>query len=546
MNVFIKSVVCMAVLLLFVISLLFTLSFFKFQTILTDLIANRLSATSPTIYESIESAIDLGLGLREIQNTERVILWVQPNNPGIQSIDIFSNKGHILYSTDKPRTGLPVDPQILQNVITSTEHKSQMASEASFLSTFKLLNNYNQTVGGGLITYSKDSYQSQVAEFKNSLLLKAIIILIAFSILASIGISIGFRGLNRYLKSIETSHDKIRQSDETGQNVCFIDTNHLPAGAAEYALIRLDAFDERLCEIEKNITDANRAIDALELPETEHGSGADIAMTDAHHDQQPELASKMARPLILVMMVALFLSSVIFAYISFVEFNRFLEPELKKKAQLIALNIEQDLTRAVEFGIPFEELVGVGEYLDSTVTEFDEVTYLEVQNTAAKSLYRSGQTQKNAINSKSPQHSSSIENQSHNTSARSKSINYRYPININNQIIGHINVGIDEDFIRSQLDSIFYDNIVIFVIAVLVAYQIMTALFLYYVTGPIERLNMLINLQVKGNFSKYMKTRGGDAVGKVARYLSQSAIKLNARFKQRRDQLTRLSEDAPL
>jgi hypothetical protein len=90
-------------------------------------------------------------------------------------------------------------------------------------------------------------------------------------------------------------------------------------------------------------------------------------------------------------MGTLFLSSIIFAYISFIEFSRFLEPELKKKAQLIALNIDQDLTRAVEVGIPFEELVGVDEYLDSIATEFDEVTYLEVYNPTGKTLFQSGQ-----------------------------------------------------------------------------------------------------------------------------------------------------------
>ena len=68
MNVLTKSILCMLVLLLFVMSLLFMLSLFKFQTILTNLIENRLSATSPAIYESIESALDLGLGLGEIQN----------------------------------------------------------------------------------------------------------------------------------------------------------------------------------------------------------------------------------------------------------------------------------------------------------------------------------------------------------------------------------------------------------------------------------------------------------------------------------------------
>jgi len=52
-----------------------------------------------------------------------------------------------------------------------------------------------------------------------------------------------------------------------------------------------------------------------------------------------------------------------------------LNPILKKNT-INCLNIEQDLTRAVEFGIPFEELVGVDDYLESIATDFSEVTYL--------------------------------------------------------------------------------------------------------------------------------------------------------------------------
>jgi MFS family permease len=534
----------MIVLLLFVMSLLFMLSYFKFQTIFTNLIANRLSATSPTIYESIESAIDLGLGLGEIQNTEKVIFWVQQNNPGIRSIDIFNNKGNILFSTENQRVEQAVASPYLEILKTSVGRNSQIEVDANFLGAFKLLNNYDQKVGGGLITYSKDDYISQVIHFKNSLILKSAIIFIIFSILASIGIMSGFRGLSKYLKSIEASHDKIRKSKAMGQNVCFIDTNGLPADASENVLIRTDAFDDRLCTIERNIANATKALDTLEMPMPDHSRYENKNKNDESNDQQPELASKKARPLILVIMGTLFLSSIIFAYISFNEFNRFLEPELEKKAQLIALNIEQDLTRAVEFGIPFEELVGVNEYLESIVSEFDEVTYLEVQGPASITLFQGGLIKSNVFNLNNPRQSPDIDSQSNAARNRSKSINYSYPIKIDENNSGYINVGIDENFVRNQLDNIIYDNIVIFIIAVLVAFQIMTALFLSYVTGPIERLNMLINLQVRGNFSKYIKTRGGDSVGKVARYLSQSAKKLNAHFRDRRDQLRALSDEA--
>ena len=436
-----------------------------------------------------------------------------------------------------------VASHILEILNTSEDHTFQRESDANFLCAFKLLNNYNQKVGGGLITYSKDDYNSQVIDFKNSLFLRSALIFIAFSILASIGIMVAFRGLGKYLKSIEASHDLIRTSEAAGENVCFIDTNGLPAGASENALIRMDAFDDRLCKIERNVARATEALDTLEMPGLDHSGDENIAKNDVSYDQQSELASKMARPLILIMIGTLFLASITFAYISFIEFNRFLEPELKKKSQLIALNIEQDLTRAVEFGIPFEELVAVDEYLDSIAIEFDEITYLDVQNLSGKTLFHGGQTKSDVLKLKNPKESPDAKGRMSAPRDRSKSINYRYPLEIDDKNIGSIHVGINENFVRSQLDSIIYDNIVIFIIAVLIAFQIMTGLFLFYVIGPIELLNMLINLQVRGNFSHYIITRGGDSVGKVTRYLSQSAKNLNAHFRYRSEQLKALSDE---
>ena len=545
MNVLFKSILCMIVLLLFVLGLLFMLSSFKFQTVLANLIANRLSATSPAIYESIEGALDLGLGLGEIQNTERVIRWVQQNNPGIQSIDIFNIKGEVLYSTQKQRLGQTAAAYILKNLISASGHQSQMEIGANFLSTFKLFNNYNQRVGGGSIIYSKDDYNRQVIKFNNFLLLRTAIIFIVFAILASVGILAAFRGLRKYLNSIEDSHDKIRDSEAKGQNVGFINTNGLPAVESENALIQMENFDNRLFTIERNIASATAALDTLDMQEDD-GSSYDENRTedDVSSGEQTELASHMVRPLIFIMMGTLFLSSVIFAYISFIDFNRFLEPELQKKAQLIALNIDQDLTKAIEVGIPFEQLVGVDEYLDSIATEFNEVTHLEVQDPTGKTLFQSGQIQSPGANLNSSKPLSGADRRLPPDRDRSESIYYRYPIKIDGHNSGYINVAIDKDFIRNQLDSIIYDNVVILIIAVLVAFQIMTALFLYYVTGPIERLNMLINLQVRGNFSKFIKTRGGDSVGKVARYLSQSAQQLNAHFRDRRDQLKAVSGES--
>lgn len=534
----------MLLLLSFVLLLLFMLSFFKFQAVLANLIVNRLAATSPTIYESIEGAIDLGLNLDEIQNTQHVIARVRQDNPGIQSIIVFNKKGKVLYSTGNQVEGRRMTPQILEMFAASAGHSAEVESEQNFISTFKLLNNYDQVVGGGIITHTKDDYNQQVTHFKKSLLMKSGIVFIVFALLASVGIMFAFRSLRNYLKSIEDSHDKIRTSKATGQNVCFIDTTGLPAGASKNELIRMDGFDERLCEIERHIANADRALETLEMPPSEFSGDEKKTESDAFNQREPELAFQLARPLIYIIMGTLYLSSVVFAYISYAEFGRFLEPELKKKAQLIALNIDQDLTRAVAYGIPFDEMVGVDEYLGLITSEFDEIINLRIIDTEGKTLYQSRPPDSGALSFNEPDRQSKTNSQSSVAGNRSKSIIYKHPIELGDIDRGVIHVGIDEDYVKRQLNSIIYDNFVIFVIAVLVAFQVMTALFLYYVTGPIERLNILIHLQVRGNFSNYIKTRGGDSVGKVTRYLSQTAQKLNARFKERREQVKLLSSGA--
>ena len=110
-------------------------------------------------------------------------------------------------------------PYILEMFAASAEHSDEMESEQNFISTFKLLNNYDQIIGGGVITYTKDDYNRQVNHFKKSLLMKAGVVFVVFALLASVGIMFAFRNLRNYLKSIEDSHEKIRTSKTTGLSV---------------------------------------------------------------------------------------------------------------------------------------------------------------------------------------------------------------------------------------------------------------------------------------------------------------------------------------
>jgi len=256
-----KALISMILVLFIVMGLIFMMSYFKFQTTLATLIQNRLIVISITMGESIESAIDLGLGLGEMRTAEEVIARAKRDDPGIASIQIFDDKGQILYSTQKGMAGTNVPPYVLQAPEKSNDRAWRLDRGNYFVNGVSLLNSFDQMIGGIVLTYSKDAYNTKVAALTNSLTRKSILIFVGFAILAFIGIKLGFRGLGRYADSIESSYERIQ---EDGDAVCTIDLSGLPAAASAEAMIRMDDLDEKLCKIRDNLSEATKDMHELE------------------------------------------------------------------------------------------------------------------------------------------------------------------------------------------------------------------------------------------------------------------------------------------
>ncbi len=252
-------------------------------------------------------------------------------------------------------------------------------------------------------------------------------------------------------------------------------------------------------------------------------------------------AGSMVRPLVLLMTAVLCLSSLVLAYVTLNEFNRLLRPELSKKAHKIGQIVNADLRRAVNYGIPFNGLYGANEYLESTMADYDELVYVAISDQKGRLLYQGGavtETIRNFMGRFSSSQSVSGTSETGGTHTADplpaaelpNSLNYPIPIIVDDDILGFVHIGIDRHFAQRQLKDIFYDIVVILIVALLVAFQIMLALIIFYVTGPIERLHMLLDLQAKGDFSKYLTTRAGDSINNIARYLSQGAQRLHDHF----------------
>jgi hypothetical protein len=256
-----KALISMILVLLIVMGLIIMMSYFKFQTTLATLIQNRLAVISITMGESIESAIDLGLRLGEMRTAEEVIARAKRDDPGIVSIQIFDDKGQILYSTEKEMAGTNVPSYVLQAPEESDSRAWRLDTGNSFVNGVSLLNSFDQMIGGIVLTYSKDAYNKKVAALTKSLTRKSILIFAGFAILAFIGIRLGFRSLSLYGDSIESSYQRIQ---EDADNVCTIDLSGLPAAASAEVMIRMEDLDEKLCKIRDNLSEATKDMHELE------------------------------------------------------------------------------------------------------------------------------------------------------------------------------------------------------------------------------------------------------------------------------------------
>jgi MFS family permease len=273
-----------------------------------------------------------------------------------------------------------------------------------------------------------------------------------------------------------------------------------------------------------------------------------------HEAAESKFESSMARPLVVLMTIVLCLSSLVLAYVTLNEFNHLLRPELSKKAYKLGQVINDDLHRAFKYGIPFSDLHGANEYLELIIADYDELVYVAISDQKGRLLYQGGavtETVRNHVGTFSSNQSVPVTSDTAALDATNPlpatelamSLNYPIPIMVDDNVLGYLHIGIDKHFVQRQLKDIFYDIVVILIVALLVAFQVMLALILFYVTGPIERLHILLDLQANRDFSKFLISRAGDSIGRVARSLSQGAQRLHEHFQALKAQLESMFDE---
>lgn len=246
--------------------------------------------------------------------------------------------------------------------------------------------------------------------------------------------------------------------------------------------------------------------------------------------------ARINRHLILSTVMAVLLASVVSAGYALLEFNIALRPALEKKAGAVAETIRGDLLLAAGANIPFDRIVGMEKYLSEAVEEYPEIVYIAVTDDLAMEIYLGGDEWARAEivqggNSAGdrPDFSFLLDSLTGRTAGISE---ITVPVADGGITYGAIAVGLDGQFINSQLVDVFFDILIVLIAVLLVSVEIVIVLILIYVARPIAKLEEVVSRQAGGDFATGAWAYTRDEAGKFVAYLNDSAASLHRKYKE--------------
>lgn len=150
-----RVVATMGAICVFAVALTATLNYYKYDSTLSDLLRSRFTFLLRDMRNTLETGMDLGLPLRELDNVPELIGRNAARNPEVLSIEIFDPSGTVLFSTDSSFVGDLVATSWLDRWQKSTDPIWSTRERDADTLGITLQNNLGQTAGAIALRYDR-------------------------------------------------------------------------------------------------------------------------------------------------------------------------------------------------------------------------------------------------------------------------------------------------------------------------------------------------------------------------------------------------------
>ena len=261
------------------------------------------------------------------------------------------------------------------------------------------------------------------------------------------------------------------------------------------------------------------------------------------------MAGLINRRVILVTVISALLASILSATYTLVEFNFSIKPEILKKANAISQVIHDDVELAITSGVPIDRIRGMDDYLSETLSKYPELTFIAVLSKNDKLLYSAGDVADMSGAKDISENSSTVNYFGASLLDRLELIRkelfsffpdlssdtqnkdvYEMGINYQDNKAGGVFVGLNSNFIRSQLADMFFDIAIVLVAVLLVCFEVVMVVVMFYISGPLEESETILKRQIEGDFSVKESVSTKGSIGHFIVKLNEDSRDLQGKF----------------
>ena len=234
--------------------------------------------------------------------------------------------------------------------------------------------------------------------------------------------------------------------------------------------------------------------------------------------------------MLLLAAIVLVLGQVAVSWFSLYGYERELEPQLHRKANVVGASVAQQLSYAVdELKIPVNELVGVDTYFDSVMIANTDITYLSLIDSTGNILYSRGVSAEqmriiiDQIETQGmPYSETAIEVGDY--------VDESFMVEGGSNVDSVLHVGVRTAHIRSFLTEVFWEVITVVVICWLVTFEFLLFFMGIRVEKPMELIYRAMKNGEKGIFSTHLLVTTRDEVGQLTATFNRTLQAIRHRY----------------
>lgn len=181
----------------------------KLRTVLGDLVQSRYGVEAQSIKRNVEDRLALGFPLKSLRPIQDVIEREKVLDKTIHGLEVFDDKGRILFDTDIGSVGTQVPAPWVGALQAGGSRPFTFSEEDDRIIGLPLIGSLGQVEGGIILRYPGTYLERTLGPIFARLLEQSARVLAVFAVLAVAGSFLLFRSVGQRLNTMENTLSKV-------------------------------------------------------------------------------------------------------------------------------------------------------------------------------------------------------------------------------------------------------------------------------------------------------------------------------------------------